>query len=47
MAGRRQTVGSIEIEFASGARLRISGAVDAETVSAAVAAIMAGNAGRR
>jgi transposase len=38
--------GAIEIEFASGARLRITGTVDAATVSAAVAA-MAGNAGRR
>jgi len=31
--------GMIEIEFASGTRLRISGAVDAATVSAAVAAV--------
>jgi transposase len=38
--------GAIEIEFASGARLRITGAVDAATVSAAVVA-MADNAGRR
>jgi transposase len=38
--------GAIEIEFGSGARLRITGAVDAATASAAVAA-MASNAGRR
>lgn len=31
--------GLIEIEFATGARLRISGAVDAATVSAAIAAL--------
>jgi transposase len=37
--------GMIEIELASGARLRITGAVDAATLSAAVAALVAG--GRR
>jgi transposase len=45
-SGLCATPGAIEIEFGSGARLRITGAVDAATVSAAVAA-MAGNAGRR
>jgi transposase len=45
-AGSSTSPGAIEIEFASGARLRITGALDAATVSAAVAA-MAGNAGRR
>jgi len=34
--------GVIEIEFASGARLRITGAVDAATLSAAVGALVAG-----
>jgi transposase len=34
--------GVIEIELASGARLRITGAVDAGTVSAAVAALVQG-----
>jgi transposase len=32
--------GAIEIEFAAGARMRITGAVDASTVKAAVAAMM-------
>jgi transposase len=31
--------GAIEIEFAAGARMRITGAVDAATLSAAVAAL--------
>jgi transposase len=34
--------GVIEIEFASGARLRITGAVDGATLSAAVAALVRG-----
>jgi transposase len=34
--------GVIEIEFANGARLRITGSVDAGTISAAVAALAAG-----
>jgi transposase len=34
--------GVIEIEFASGARLRITGSVDAGTISAAVAALAQG-----
>jgi transposase len=34
--------GVIEIEFASGARLRITGAVDAATLSAAMAALVQG-----
>jgi transposase len=34
--------GTIEIEFASGARLRITGAVDAATLKAAVAALADG-----
>jgi len=34
--------GAIEIDFASGARLRITGAVDAATLSAAVAALVQG-----
>ena len=45
-SGPSTSPGAVEIEFASGARLRITGAVDPATVSAAVAA-MAGNAGRR
>jgi transposase len=36
------TVGSIEIEFASGTRLRITGPVDAATVSAAIEAAARG-----
>ena len=36
------TCGAIEIEFASGARLRITGAVDAATLTAAVAALFDG-----
>ena len=35
--------GVIEIELASGARLRITGAVDAGTISAAVAALVQGD----
>jgi transposase len=34
--------GAIEIEFASGVRMRITGAVDAATLAAAVAALAAG-----
>ncbi|WP_249210052.1 hypothetical protein [Bradyrhizobium manausense] len=34
--------GSIEIEFAAGARMRIAGAVDAATLKAAVAALADG-----
>ena len=34
--------GAIEIEFASGARMRIAGAVDAATLAAAVAALAEG-----
>jgi transposase len=34
--------GVIEIEFASGVRLRITGSVDAATLSAAIAALVAG-----
>jgi transposase len=40
------TSGAIDIEFASGARMRITGIVDAATVSAAVSAVAA-KAGRR
>jgi transposase len=36
------TCGAIEIEFASGARLRITGVVDAATLTAAVAAMTDG-----
>src|SRR5262249_28920954 len=36
------TIGLIEIEFTRGARLRITGAVDAATVSAAITALAAG-----
>jgi len=36
------TCGAIEIEFAAGARMRITGAVDAATLSAVVAALMDG-----
>jgi transposase len=35
-------VGVIEIEFATGARLRIAGSVDAATVSAAIGALVRG-----
>jgi transposase len=35
-------VGAIEIEFATGARMRITGAVDAATLTAAVVALAAG-----
>jgi len=34
--------GAIEIEFATGARMRIAGALDASTVTAAVAALVGG-----
>ena len=34
--------GAIEIEFATGARMRITGAVDAATLTAAVAALADG-----
>ena len=37
--------GTIEIEFASGARMRITGAVDPAMVTAAVAALAAGRRG--
>jgi transposase len=37
-----ETCGSIEIEFAAGARMRITGAVDAATLSAVVAALTDG-----
>ncbi len=36
--------GAIEIEFAAGARMRITGAVDAATLAAAVAALAGGRA---
>ena len=36
------TCGAIEIEFATGARMRITGAVDAATLTAAVAALTDG-----
>jgi len=39
--GLRTPVGVIEIELAGGTRLRITGAVDAVTVSAAVSALVA------
>ena len=38
--------GMVEIEFASGARLRITGLVDASTLSAAIAAVARGERGR-
>ena len=38
--------GMIEIDFASGARLRITGLVDAATLSAAIAAVARGERGR-
>jgi transposase len=38
--------GMIEVEFASGTRLRISGSVDAATVSAAIVAATRGERGR-
>jgi transposase len=38
----RTGVGTIEIEFVAGARMRISGAVDVATMSAAVAALVQG-----
>jgi transposase len=38
----RPTSGAIEIELASGARMRITGAVDAATLTAAVAALTGG-----
>jgi transposase len=34
--------GTIEVEFASGARMRIAGAVDAATVTTAIAALVGG-----
>lgn len=37
-----ETCGSIEIEFAAGARMRVTGAVDAATLSAVVAALTDG-----
>jgi hypothetical protein len=36
----------VEIEFASGARLRITGLVDTATLSAAIAAVARGERGR-
>lgn len=36
------TCGAIEIEFAAGARMRITGAVDAATLTAVVAALTDG-----
>jgi hypothetical protein len=39
--------GAIEIEFASSARMRITGAVDAVTLAAAVAALADGRAGSK
>jgi hypothetical protein len=36
------TCGAIEIEFATGARMRITGAVDAATLTAVVAALTDG-----
>jgi transposase len=38
--------GMVEIEFANGARLRITGLVDASTLSAAIAAVARGERGR-
>jgi transposase len=38
--------GMVELEFASGARLRITGLVDASTLSAAIAAVARGERGR-
>jgi transposase len=38
--------GMVEIEFANGARLRITGLVDASTLSAAIAAVAQGERGR-
>jgi transposase len=40
-AGMSMTPGAIDIEFASGARMRITGVVDAAMLSAAVAAVAA------
>jgi transposase len=37
-----ETCGAIEIEFAAGARMRITGAVDAATLTAVVAALTDG-----
>jgi len=46
-----ETCGAIEIEFAAGARMRVTGAVDTVTLTAVVAALMDGHddpvAGRR
>ena len=41
---RQAASGAIEIELASGARMRITGAVDAATLTAAVAALAGGRA---
>jgi transposase len=38
-SGALAGAGTIEIEFTAGARMRITGAVDAATVTAAVAAL--------
>ena len=41
LAGLPATLGVIDIEFASGARMRVSGPVDAATLSAVTAALVA------
>ena len=43
-AARAGTGGTIEITFASGVQLRITGAVDSATLTAAVAALLGGRA---
>jgi transposase len=42
MPGRVEPAGAIEIEFAAGVRMRITGAVDTVTLKAAVAAVAGG-----
>jgi transposase len=42
MSGSVEPAGAIEIEFAAGVRMRITGAVDAATLEAAVAALAGG-----
>ena len=44
--GLPTTAGAIDIEFAGGTRMRISGPVDAATLSAAIAALAAKERGR-
>jgi transposase len=44
MTARASTGGTIEIAFASGVQLRITGAVDPATLTAAVAALSDGRA---